>query len=872
MRISFITTVYNEEKSIDAFLNSLFAQTKLPDEVIIVDGDSTDATASVISNLKSQSSNKRRKIKFTLVIKRGNRSVGRNEAIRKATGDIIVCSDSGNILDKKWVENIVEPFLHSSQSSLRRRGVFNGVDVVAGYYKGKAENVFQKCLVPYVLVMPDKVDPDNFLPATRSIAFTKAIWKKVGGFDEKYSHNEDYVFARKLKDAGAKIVFAKDAIVYWIPRTALKEACIMFFRFAFGDAESGILRDKVVFVYARYILWLYLLILFFLIKSLLILAFIIVCLVLYILWAVKKNYKYVMDPKAYFILPGLQLLSDSAVLVGTTLGLLKLLAKINYLRILGKNYLLVVLLTIYVVTMLAVITSGVPNQSHPFTYQMDEWHQSQSVRSVFKHGSPNLPGAANGTMFNFFITGILLIPFYLLKIIDPFAIKSSVDLLLEQEKLFIVLRLTTLFWGVLTAIVLAKIAKMLHLNRFLISLLFIFTPAWLVLSNFFKYDIALTFWIVLALLYLIKYSFSKDMKHFLFACFFSGVAFAVKVSAIPLLPIIFLSYFLFTPIFHKRYLYLFGGVLLFLFNVIFLGLPDIVFGGRDMYEYLYENIVLSSQIVENYNLGDTLLNLTLFHKLPAIFGHVLYGFSFIALLYVIVLILKDYKNKNYVDFKIKLFILLSFFIFCLSFIPLGVTISANRSVVLLPFMVILIGMAFKNLSSILIKNNTVKVIGILFFIILVSIQIVESYIWIQMKLIPAPQQVSSSWVEQNIRKNATIGLENIPIYQFEPDFILKEFYDKQYHPGIKTKYTYSVIDVKTKKLPKYVILSNVDFEKRFYKKSFKNDLVKRLEKEKYKRIQYFALTQPLYDYFNKYFYYPYLGLFTYPDGISIYKK
>ena len=53
MRISFVATVLNEEKTIHSFLKSLGSQSRFPDEIIIVDGGSTDATASVISNLKS---------------------------------------------------------------------------------------------------------------------------------------------------------------------------------------------------------------------------------------------------------------------------------------------------------------------------------------------------------------------------------------------------------------------------------------------------------------------------------------------------------------------------------------------------------------------------------------------------------------------------------------------------------------------------------------------------------------------------------------------------------------------------------------------------------------------------------------------------
>jgi glycosyltransferase involved in cell wall biosynthesis len=308
---SFIVTIYNEEKTIIKFLESLINQTKMPDEIIIVDGGSTDATAEIIAKFSKTIPSKIKKAQIKFFTKKGNRSVGRNEAIKQAKGEIIICSDSGNILDKSWVKNIIEPFNKN-------------VDVVAGYYKGLANNNFQKSLIPYVLVMEDKVDSKQFLPATRSIAFTKAIWNKVGKFDERLSHNEDYVFAKKLKELGANIVFAKNAIVYWIPRSTVKQAFIMFCRFAIGDAESGIFRTSVLLVLARYFLAIYFIFLSILYQSKLIFAILFFGFILYLLWSVKKNYRYVKDKSAFFYLPLFQLTADMAVIIGTSIGILKL--------------------------------------------------------------------------------------------------------------------------------------------------------------------------------------------------------------------------------------------------------------------------------------------------------------------------------------------------------------------------------------------------------------------------------------------------------------------------------------------------------------------------------------------------------------------
>ncbi len=294
MKTTIILTVFNEEKTIRDLIDSILAQTQLPDEIIIVDGGSGDGT---VSSIKYKVSSIKRP-EFKIFVKKGNRSIGRNEAIKRSSAEIIAITDAGCILDKNWFKNVTKPFENDS------------TDVVAGYYKAKPKNIFQKCLVPYVFVMPDRVDPSNFLPATRSMAIRKSVWKKIGGFDEKLSNNEDYAFARKIKENGAKIVFQKSAIVFWIPRTNLKQAFVMFYRFAKGDIEAGIFRPKVALVFLRYFAALYLL---FTNNYLLLTLFALG----YLLWSILKNYKYVKKKEAFFLLPIIQLTADASVLCGS---------------------------------------------------------------------------------------------------------------------------------------------------------------------------------------------------------------------------------------------------------------------------------------------------------------------------------------------------------------------------------------------------------------------------------------------------------------------------------------------------------------------------------------------------------------------------
>lgn len=303
--ISLVITVFNEEKTIVPLLQSIRLQTKKPDEVIIVDGFSKDRTVEKIKEFKKRFD---KKGTIRLIKKRSNRPVGRNLGIERARGRIIAITDAGCILHKNWLREIIRPFEDGA------------VDVVSGYYRSQDASPFERSVAAYTLVMPDRINPKNFLPSARSMAMRKSVWKRSGGFPKDFPLNEDYVFAHKLKKLGFKFSFTRKAIVYWKPRENIFKAFLMFYFFALGDSLAGIFRPKVILIFFRYVLVIWLLIISSSLSFYFMLQVISYILMVYIAWAVWKNYKYVKHSSAFLFLPLLQLTSDSAAILGTSVG------------------------------------------------------------------------------------------------------------------------------------------------------------------------------------------------------------------------------------------------------------------------------------------------------------------------------------------------------------------------------------------------------------------------------------------------------------------------------------------------------------------------------------------------------------------------
>src|SRR3990172_3811501 len=102
MKVSLILTVLDEGDHIRRLLESVAAQTRQPDEVVICDGGSGDNTVAVIQEYAER-------LPLKIVFAPGSSiSQGRNVAIREATGEIIAVTDAGVWLEDGWLEELMK--------------------------------------------------------------------------------------------------------------------------------------------------------------------------------------------------------------------------------------------------------------------------------------------------------------------------------------------------------------------------------------------------------------------------------------------------------------------------------------------------------------------------------------------------------------------------------------------------------------------------------------------------------------------------------------------------------------------------------------------------------------------------------------------
>lgn len=249
MRVSVIATVYNECDSIKRLLDSLAGQVRQPDEVVICDGGSTDGTAQVIAEYARRQAHMLPNLR--LIVAPGvNISRGRNLAIEAAAGPLIAATDAGVHLEPIWLAKLTTPWDTAASAGTEMP------IAAAGFFVPDAEGVFQTAMAATVLPLVDEINPDGFLPSSRSVAFTKDAWARAGGYPEWLDYCEDLLFDFAINeqrpDQPTAFAWAPEAVVHFRPRTSFGQFWRQYYHYARGDGKADLWRKRHAIRYATY--------------------------------------------------------------------------------------------------------------------------------------------------------------------------------------------------------------------------------------------------------------------------------------------------------------------------------------------------------------------------------------------------------------------------------------------------------------------------------------------------------------------------------------------------------------------------------------------------------------------------------------------
>jgi glycosyltransferase involved in cell wall biosynthesis len=227
MRVSVVIPVRDEAGTLGHTLDDLLAQSRRPDEVVLVDAGSRDGTPDLIAaHALAQAVPVR-------VVRGGAAYPGRarNLGVAASEGDWIAFTDAGVRLAPSWLDALI-----------RATAVDPGADAIAGDWDLDVISPFGRCLA--LLDAPTEGLATGAMrpPALVSLLLRRAAWDRVGPFREDLRSAEDRLFLARLSASG-RVIRAPGRHVRWRPPETAPAAWRRFRTYARHNMRAGLFRE-----------------------------------------------------------------------------------------------------------------------------------------------------------------------------------------------------------------------------------------------------------------------------------------------------------------------------------------------------------------------------------------------------------------------------------------------------------------------------------------------------------------------------------------------------------------------------------------------------------------------------------------------------
>jgi glycosyltransferase involved in cell wall biosynthesis len=228
--VSVIMTVLNEARDIERGVASLLALDPPAAEIVVVDGGSDDGTWDKLHAMHLRDSRlvSIRDETCSLKYSAGPISRGRNVAISAAKSEIIACADAGCTYAKDWLINLTGKIVSGEAQY-----------ALGGSCLDPAEHtIWDVASAPFLGVKLAPNEPQKSCTA-RSMAFTKDLWQRIGGFPENVFLGEDTLFDFAARGQ-TQPAFVWNAKAFYRPENTFAKAARQLARYAYSDGQARV--------------------------------------------------------------------------------------------------------------------------------------------------------------------------------------------------------------------------------------------------------------------------------------------------------------------------------------------------------------------------------------------------------------------------------------------------------------------------------------------------------------------------------------------------------------------------------------------------------------------------------------------------------
>lgn len=232
--VTVVIPACNEERFVGATLRSVQAQDYESLEILVVDGASTDGTVDVVRSRMAEDAriellrNPRRNIPSSL-----------NLAVAQARGRWLVRVDAHSTVGPTYVRTAVERLREGTWGGVggRKDGVGRtpagrAIAVAMGSRFGVGNSTY------HFGTTAQEVD---HLPFG---AYPLDVVRRVGGWDERLTANEDFEFDLRLRRAGLRLLFEPRMVIRWHCRQSIGDLFRQYHRYGKGKVDVTWLHPR----------------------------------------------------------------------------------------------------------------------------------------------------------------------------------------------------------------------------------------------------------------------------------------------------------------------------------------------------------------------------------------------------------------------------------------------------------------------------------------------------------------------------------------------------------------------------------------------------------------------------------------------------